>query len=343
MARRKLFLGFIWISVLVLTGCNQSTDTAPIPTDIHAVVPTNTQISPTRTSLAETSTATQTPSKTLKPTSTLTPTPESLCLAQLCTYAGHFLMARPIAETNNDFVDATYRYGSTQEGARPTHHGVEFVNEEGTPVLAAADGEVIVAGNDYQETYAEFPYYYGNLVIIEHQFPGIEEPVYSLYGHLSRVDIQVGDQVQAGEQVGVVGYTGVAEWSHLHFEVRVGENIFYQTRNPELWLLPHENEAGELNGVLAGRIGDEFGTPIYIPNVVVERLGPEGEVLEMIYVETYADITVNSDNTWGENFAISDLLPGKYRVTFIARGLQVRELEIYPGQLTLMVFDASEL
>jgi hypothetical protein len=264
-------------------------------------------------------------------------------MTQLCTYSGHFFMARPIAEINNDFVDVTYRYGSTQEGARPTHHGVEFVNEEGTPVHAAADGYVIVAGNDYQETYAEFPFYYGNLAIIEHKFPGFDEPVYSLYGHLSRVDAQVGDLVQAGDQVGAVGYTGVAEWSHLHFEVRFGENTYYQTRNPELWLTPHKNEAGELNGVLAGRIVDEFGTPIYIPNVVVEHLSSEGEVLETIYVETYADFTLNSDNTWGENFALGDLAPGMYRVTFVARGLQVRELEIYPGQLTLMVFDAGEL
>jgi murein DD-endopeptidase MepM/ murein hydrolase activator NlpD len=252
-------------------------------------------------------------------------------------------MARPISPGGNNLIDATYRYGSTQEGARPTHHGVEFPNEEGTLVLAAAHGVVIVAGDDYQEAYADFPFYYGNLVILEHQFPGIETQVFSLYGHLSNVLVQVGDQVEVGDQIGTVGYTGVAEWSHLHFEVRVGENLYAKTRNPELWLMPHQNEQGEFKGALAGRIVDEFGTPIYIPNVVVERLSDVGEVVEIMYVETYADFTVNGDDEWGENFAISDLLPGRYRVSFVARGLQVWELEVHPGQLTLMVFDASEL
>jgi murein DD-endopeptidase MepM/ murein hydrolase activator NlpD len=250
-------------------------------------------------------------------------------------------MERPIPASNNDQIDVTYRYGSTQEGARPTHHGVEFVNKEGTPVLAAAPGEVIVAGNDYQETYADFPFYYGNLVIIEHQFPGAQAQVFSLYGHLSAVQVEIGDQVQSGDQIGLVGYTGVAEWSHLHFEVRVGNNLFRETRNPELWLKPHLNEQGNPYGVLAGRVIDEFGTPIYIPNVVLERLNGAGEVLETTYVETYADFSVKGDDAWGENFAIGDLQPGMYRVSFVARGLQVREVEVYPGLLTVLVFDAG--
>jgi hypothetical protein len=241
-----------------------------------------------------------------------------------------------------DRVDTTYRYGSTQEGVRPTHRGVEFVNEEGTPVLAAAEGTVLVAGNDNQEAYADFPLYYGNLVILEHQFQEFDLPVFTLYGHLSEVLVQAGDQVQAGDRIGSVGYTGVAEWSHLHFEVRVGESRIYDTRNPELWLKPLPNEEGLLNGAIAGRIVDEFGGPIYIPNVVIERIDPSGEVTETTFVETYADLSVNGDDTWGENFVVSDLAPGNYRVIFVARGLQTWELEVFPGKLTLLVFDASK-
>jgi murein DD-endopeptidase MepM/ murein hydrolase activator NlpD len=274
------------------------------------------------------------------PDPTSTPTSPYPCSPQICTYPGHFWMHPPIAPNKNDRVDPTYRYGSTQEGTRPTHHGVEFVNPEGTPVLAAADGLVIVAGNDYEETYADFPFYYGNLVIIEHSFTGIDVPVFTLYGHLSKVDTQVGTHVHAGDQIGAVGYTGVAEWSHLHFEVRVGYNQFNETRNPELWLKPHQNEDGEFNGGIAGRIVDEFGMPIHIPNVVVERMAPGDVVLETVYVETYADLSVKGDDTWGENFALSNLQPGKYRVSFVARGLQVWDVTVYPGQLTLLTFDA---
>jgi murein DD-endopeptidase MepM/ murein hydrolase activator NlpD len=200
---------------------------------------------------------------------------------------------------------------------------------------------VIVAGDDFQQAYADFPYYYGNLVIIEHRFPGFDDPVYSLYGHMSTVLTQAGERVQSGDQIGAVGYTGIAEWSHLHFEVRLGDNLFRNTRNPELWLKPHLNESGEVNGVLAGRIIDEFGAPIYIPAVVLEQLGSDGEVLQTIYVETYADFTVNGDDDWGENFAVGDLPPGKYRVSFVARGLQVIDAEVFPGKITLIVFDAN--
>lgn len=288
---------------------------------------------------------TQHPPSTAAPTSTptLAPTPQYPCTPEECVYSGHFYLSRPFQEPANDEIDFTYRYGSTQEGARPIHHGVEFVNEEGTPVLAAAEGVVVVAGDDNQQPFADFPFYYGNLVILEHQVPGIEKPVFTLYGHLSAVHVQAGEQVQAGDRVGEVGYTGIAEWSHLHFEVRLGENLFRSTRNPELWLAPHLNPDGEFNGVLAGRIIDEYGAPIYIPAVVVERLGPQGEVLQTIYVETYADSTVNGDDALAENFAIGDLLPGTYRVSFVARGLQVREVQVYPGRVTLLVFDASQL
>jgi len=276
-------------------------------------------------------------------TPTITPTYPYPCTPELCTLPGHFWMKRPISPQGNDQIDSSYRYGSTQEGARPTHHGVEFVNPEGTPVLAAAEGLVIVAGNDFQETYADFPFYYGNLVIIEHHFPGIEVPVFSLYGHLSNVETQMGNYVQAGDQIGSVGYTGVAEWSHLHFEIRVMNNLYKDTRNPELWLKPHQIEDGELNGAIAGRLVDEFGTPIYIPNIVIERIAPGNVVLETFYAETYADFTVSGDDDWGENFVIGDLIPGEYRVSFVARGLQVREMTVYPGQLTLLTFDARDL
>lgn len=333
---------FSAVLLVIFAGCNSITLSTP-PGAESELQATNDSSQGSSVQKPNSATNTPEPNITNIPTLTDTPPPQYPCTSELCTHTGHFWMARPIAPPDNDDVDFTYRYGSTQNGARPIHHGVEFPNEEGTPVLAAAEGLVIVAGNDYQETYADYPFYYGNLVVIEHHFQGVDEPVFSLYGHLSSVQTQIGASVQAGDLIGNVGYTGIAEWSHLHFEVRVGDNRFRDTRNPELWLQPHRNEGGNLNGAIAGRIVDEFGTPIYVPNVVIERLGPDDTVLETIYVETYAGSSVNGDDQWGENFAIGDLIPGIYRVTLVARGLQVWDAEVFPGALTLLTFDARDL
>jgi len=78
-------------------------------------------------------------------------------------------------------------------------------------------------------------------------------------------------------------------------------------------------------------------------NCGCERLDETGESVGSFYVETYADSTVNGDDEVSENFAVGDLTPGNYRVTFIARGLQTMDVVVYPGQLTLLVFDANEV
>jgi murein DD-endopeptidase MepM/ murein hydrolase activator NlpD len=167
---------------------------------------------------------------------------------------------------------------------------VEFLNGYGTPVLAAADGVVVVAGEDRQPTsaqgvwpitfYGPYSYFYGNLVVIEHQatqgllrsFPELPQPVYTLYGHLSQISVQVGQQVAAGQEIGKVGMTGIAEGSHLHFEVRLGENSYKASRNPELWLKPHTDNQGRLMGGIAGRVLNSFNVNLQVSSIVIERL-----------------------------------------------------------------------
>ena len=307
---------------------SESTTQSPIPSITPSPLPTDTPA--------------PTPTSTSSPTP-LPPTPTP-CAPDVCAFQGHFLLARPISPDFVDVIDPTYRYGSNQSGARKTHHGVEFVNSQGTPVLAAAEGVVIVAGNDHQTPFADFPVFYGNLVIIEHTLPGIADPVFTVYGHLFEVQTEVGQQVSTGEQIGLVGFTGAAIGEHLHFEVRYGENSYRTTRNPELWLQPNCDANGQPYGIIAGKILDEFGSPISIPSITIERLTEDGEqTLETYYVDSYADWTVNGDDQLGENFAIADLPPGKYRVSFVARGLQTYEVDVLPGMITLITFDARQL
>jgi hypothetical protein len=88
------------------------------------------------------------------------------------------------------------------------HAGVDLGAGRGTPVTAAAPGQVVWAGIMAGG--------WGKLVIVAHR-----QGITSMYAHLSRIDVQVGDQVATGAQVGRVGATGDAAGPHLHFEVRV--------------------------------------------------------------------------------------------------------------------------
>ena len=87
------------------------------------------------------------------------------------------------------------------------HSGLDIAGPEGSPVLAADDGEVLKAyWNDEG---------YGGLVIIGHP-SGYE----TWYGHLDGFDVEKGQRVKRGEQIGEMGSTGYSTGPHLHFEVR---------------------------------------------------------------------------------------------------------------------------
>jgi murein DD-endopeptidase MepM/ murein hydrolase activator NlpD len=87
------------------------------------------------------------------------------------------------------------------------HSGVDFIAAFGTPVTAAAAGRV---------TWVGIRDGWGLLVTVAHA-----AGVRTLYAHLSRADVRLGQRVEAGEQLGLVGATGEATGPHLHFEVRV--------------------------------------------------------------------------------------------------------------------------
>jgi hypothetical protein len=283
----------------------------------------------------------ETPTVTPSPETTLTPTALP-CGREVCVFPGHFVLNRPISAANNDNIDTSYRYGSTQNGRREAHHGVEFVNPHGTSVLAAADGTIIVAGNDHSKVYSDWPFFYGNLIIIEHTIAELQFPIYTLYAHLSEVHVEVGQQVQVGETIGLVGLSGTAIGAHLHFEVRIGKNSYRETRNPELWLQPHSDENGDVNGAIIGRAIDEFGDVIPLQSIEIKssRTDEDGQI-RPFYLSTYANLTVNGDLTWEESFAIGDLPTGNYRISFIARGLQYFDVEVLPGMVTMITFDAG--
>ena len=96
--------------------------------------------------------------------------------------------------------------------------GVEFEAPVGTPVRAVAPGQVRFAGRFRG---------YGNLVIVDHG-----EQYFSVSAHLSRIDVDVGRVVAAGDVVGLVGDSGSLSGPHLYFEVRRGSTAL----DPAEWL-----------------------------------------------------------------------------------------------------------
>jgi len=309
--------------ILALNGCaapasaTQTPTTTPVPTLAQTPIPVG-----------------ETPTETVAPSPKGTFPAEMSCPASetVCIVPGHFLFQRPLDSSANQTIDRTYSYGATQDGKREPHHGVDFPNAQGTSVLAAGTGQVVVAGNDKLALYGPLTSFYGNLVVIEHPLPGVDGAIYTLYGHLFKVNAQVGQSVQAGDKIGEVGATGIAIGSHLHLEVRITNNDYRSSRNPELWVQPLPGM-----GALAGRVVDAQGSLVKA-TITIQRV--ENDAVILLYpIETYPRESLNSDDVLQENFVVGDLAAGQYRLTLIYNGqIYEQRVQIVPGKLTVVEF-----
>ena len=90
------------------------------------------------------------------------------------------------------------------------HGGVDLAVSEGTPVYAADNGKVIVAG--------DLDNGYGNYIILDHQ-----NGYKTLYAHNSELLVSVGDIVAQGDQIALSGNTGNSTGPHVHFEIQVND------------------------------------------------------------------------------------------------------------------------
>jgi hypothetical protein len=271
----------------------------------------------------------------LTPLPSFTPVTEISCdpfVADYCITEGHFILQRPLAPPANYRVEGTYRYGSTANGTREPHHGVEFPNPSGMPVYAAARGTVVFAGPDHEAHYSPWGNFYGNLVVIEH-----EGGLFTLYAHLSNIDVRPGQEVFTTDKIGEVGSTGAAIGSHLHFEVRHGNSEdYFATQNPELWLVPAKDAEGIPFGALMISVTDRDRQLLkYAKFTVRYYLDRSQRHVKSYYGTTYSPETLNGD----ENAVLSDLPAGDYRVAVEANGkVYERWVEVESGKLTQVVF-----
>jgi len=100
--------------------------------------------------------------------------------------------------------------GRITQGYSFFHKAFDIANRDGGPILAADSGTVVAAGWDTTG--------YGNKIMIDHG-NGFK----TLYGHLSLIQVQVGQHVSRGSVIGQMGSTGHSTGTHCHFEIRHGD------------------------------------------------------------------------------------------------------------------------
>lgn len=242
------------------------------------------------------------------------------------TSPSHLLLAWPLLN-GAATLSRAYPYGGTNGQRLQVHHGIDLIRPLGTPILAAAAGTVVYAGNDFSIRFGAYTNYYGNLVVIQHPFLAPDgQAVFTLYGHMEHVSTAAGQTVRHGEPIGTVGASGIALGPHLHFEVRLGSAFdFDATRNPELWLeLPADR------GLLAGRVTDSAGR--IVNGVTVDVRSAQ----ESYSTPTYGDQSVNADANFGENFTLGNLPAENYTVSVSRDGRLrfSRAVYVFPGAMT---------
>jgi len=104
-------------------------------------------------------------------------------------------------------------------GRREIHKGIDIVNRAGTPVVVSADGQVVFAGYNGG---------YGKMVVVDHGLGKVTK-----YGHLSKINVQNGDALVRGQELGRLGNTGRSTGPHLHYEVVLNGKVV----NPVDYLL----------------------------------------------------------------------------------------------------------
>jgi murein DD-endopeptidase MepM/ murein hydrolase activator NlpD len=246
---------------------------------------------------------------------------------------------RPIALTDNSYIDQTYRYGSTMGGNFQQHQGVEFNNPDGTPVSAIGSGTVVYAGPAEQGALT---------VTIRHDTSvsanGKRYRVYSTYYHNSALLVKVGRKVTKGTMIARVGNTGRATNDHLHLEISASpvdslsaivdstQRFPPYTSNPELWIEPLPG-----TGIVAGQVVDASGGPVPQARIYgITKLNPVETPFS--FAETYGD-KAHPHPLYNEHFAVSDVPPGTYTMGTEIGGKKVfRQVTVEEGKLTWVVF-----
>ena len=123
------------------------------------------------------------------------------------------------------------------------HHGIDIAGPQGTPIIASAEGTVVTAISGCRVGDSSCGGGYGNYVIIGHS-----NGDFTLYAHMKETKVSVGQTVQQGQVIGLLGTTGSSTGPHLHFEIRQGGNSSANTVDPLSIVSPDNPRPAGMSG-----------------------------------------------------------------------------------------------
>ena len=130
------------------------------------------------------------------------------------------LAATPTIWPTKGYMSSPYGWRDDPfTGKRTFHHGIDIATSHGNPIYATADGTVIQARTDKIG---------GKTIKIKHMFGFV-----TIYCHMSKFLVKVGQKVKRGDTIGLVGSTGKARGPHVHYEVQLNG----KEKNPYYYLL----------------------------------------------------------------------------------------------------------
>ena len=312
-----------------------TTTSTPSPTPSLMATPVAGSFSPTMTATA---TLAGTPTPTHTPAPTPTPVPRTILASTLdlpdpSQAQDHFWFRRPFTDTYTTWGSSYYPFGTNNRGQYLWHHGIDIQNPMGIPILAVGDGVVVRAGPDDEIPFGPSLNFFGQAVLIRHDQAWNDLPVYTLYGHVSKVLVQEGQPVKAGDLIAEVGQGGVALGPHLHLEVRVEDITYQETRNPDLWVQPDPGY-----GVVAARVIDAQGYLVPQQPTFLHRVEEPDRFWRQTH--TYPDNVVKSDLEWCETLTFADVPVGSYVLkTYFDGRLYTRPISVTNQATTFVLIE----
>ncbi len=215
-----------------------------------------------------------------------------------------FEFFRPMHDTIQ--VNGRYLFGEPNINGNPNQaHGGLDIDMVYDTVYAAHTGKI-----SYANTYGSC----GTHLVIDGYL--YDDKMMTIYCHLDKHLVALGDSVQAGEPIAISGATGNVTGPHLHFEVHLGYH------NDDSYKAPRRRKNPELFIAMEG-MGAIYGKVPGAPNSTRVNISPDPKPRPPYDTYSYSltynlsDVGIGSHPHYGENYAIGDVKPGEYVITSI--------------------------